>query len=411
MFNNIKDAIYWLENIKRKEKRTDLSRITNILNDFDNPQDSFTKVHVAGTNGKGSVCHILNSCLKSKYTTGVFSSPYIVSFNERIKINDKFIDDESLLNLINLMFDYSSSYELKNSDIIPFFEICFVISLLYFKEQKVDVAIIEVGVGGLLDCTNCFNYDVSLITNIGYDHVDYLGNTKESIADHKLGILKENNILYTTVNEELHKYFKKYSRGKKIKINFINTLDIKNISLDINNTCFTYNDFNFKTSMIGLNQVYNSALAISVLNDFFQFSYFEINKLISNISFAGRFEILQNNPLFIADGAHNIDGIKSLIDSVKLLFNKKVHFCFAAMKDKDVSNMINLMEDVAQTISFTQINYYRTTQVDDFKSNLDNVFYYEKIEDALNSFKNLDSNEIVIFTGSLYFISEIRKYF
>ncbi len=411
MFNNVNDAIYWLENIKRKDKRTDLSRITKILNDFDNPQNSFTKVHVAGTNGKGSVCHILNSCLKTKYKTGVFSSPYIVKFNERIKFNDEYIDDDSLLKLINLMFEYSSSYELNNGDIIPFFEVCFVISLLYFKQMKVDIAIIEVGVGGLLDCTNCFNYEVSLITNIGYDHIDYLGSDLESIANHKLGILKENNILYTTVDENLHKHFRKYCRSNKVKNNTIKLTEISNVKLDINETKFTYNNFDFTTSMIGLHQVYNSLLSIVVLNDYFKFSYFEINKFINNITFNGRFEILNNKPLFIADGAHNVDGIKSLVESIKLIFNKKVNFCFAAMKDKDVDNMIELIEDVASTISFTQINYYRTTEVNDFKSNLDNVFYYPKIEDLIKKCNNLDSDEIVIFTGSLYFISTIRKYF
>lgn len=412
MFNNTNDAIHWLENIKRKEKRVDLSRITSVLNDFDNPQNSFTKVHVAGTNGKGSVCHILNSCLKSKYKTGVFTSPYVVVFNERIKINDEYIDNNSLLDLINVMYEYCASYELKNGDIIPFFEVCFVIALLYFKQNKVDVAIIEVGVGGLLDCTNCFNYDVSLITNIGLDHTDYLGDTLESIASHKLGILKENNTLYTTVNSNLYKQFKKHARGKNIKLNFVDESELWHIKIEKDATKFSYKGFDFQTSMIGLHQVFNSILAIEVLNDFFKFSYFEINKMIKDITFNGRFETLQNKPLFIIDGAHNFDGIESLVLTLKFLFcQKKVHFCFAAMKDKDVKNMINLIEDIAKTISFTQINYYRSSDATELKSEIDNVFYYQNIKDAVNSFDNLDEDEVVIFTGSLYFVSEIRKFF
>lgn len=411
MFNNIIDAISWIENIKRKEKRVDLSRITNVLNDFDNPQDSFTKVHIAGTNGKGSVTHILNSCLQHKYKVGVFTSPYVVCFNERIKINNDYIPDDNLLELINLMFDYCSSYELKNGDVIPFFEVVFVISLLYFKQMKVDVCLIEVGVGGLLDCTNCFNYEVSAITNIALDHVDYLGNTLESIAAHKLGILKEGNTLYTTVDESLQSLFKKYCRKTKVKYNQVNLQDIKDIKLDINNTSFKYNDFEFNTSLIGIHQVYNCALAISLLNDYFCFSYFEINKYIKDICFNGRFEVINNDPLYIIDGAHNSAGILSLVNSIKLIFNKKVHFYFAAMKDKDTIDMINLIEDVAKSVSFTQLNYYRTTEVNSFKSNLDNVFYYENIIDSIKELDKLNKDDIVVFTGSLYFISEIRKHF
>ncbi|MFI3329623.1 MAG: Mur ligase family protein [bacterium] len=411
MFNNIKEAIFWIENIKRKEKRTDLSRITKVLNDHNNPQENFTKVHVAGTNGKGSTCHILKTCLQNKYKVGVFTSPYVTVFNERIKINDEYISDNDLLRYINSSYNYFINYEKENGDIIPFFELIFLISLLYFKDNKVDIAIIEVGVGGVLDCTNCFNYEVSAISNIGFDHIDYLGPTIEDIAMHKFGILKENNTLYTTISEDLYKLLKKFCMKKNITKNLINTKDISNIKLDINQTSFTYNGFDFKTTLLGIHQVYNTVLAISILNDYFKFSYFEINKFISNVSFNGRFEILSEKPLIIIDGAHNVDGINSLVQTVKLLFNKKVNFCFAAMKDKDIENMVNKIEDVSKSISFTQINYYRTNDVNNFKSNLSNISYYDKIDNLIDNVKKLDDEEIVIFTGSLYFISEIRKYF
>ncbi len=410
MFNNINDAINWIENIKRKDKRTDLSRITKVLNDFNNPQESFTKVHVAGTNGKGSTCCILNSCLQKKYKVGVFTSPYVVKFNERIKINNYYISDNDLLDYINKLYIYFINYEKENGDIIPFFELVFVISLLYFKDNKIDIAIIEVGVGGLLDCTNCFNYEVSAITNIGLDHVDYLGPTIEDIALNKFGILKENNILYTTINEDLYKLLKRFCMKKNITKNLINTKEITNINLNINETKFTYNNFDFKTTLLGIHQVYNTVLAISILNDYFKFSYFEINKFISNISFNGRFEILSNNPLVIIDGAHNVDGINALVETTKLLFKEKVNFCFAAMKDKDIENMVNKIESIAKSISFTQLNYYRTNEVNNFSSNLNNINYFNSVDELMDNIKN-KKDEVIIFTGSLYFISEVRKHF
>ncbi len=407
MFTNVLEAINWLENIKRKDKRTDLSRITKILNDFDNPQKNYMKIHVTGTNGKGSVCHILNTCLQTKYKVGVFSSPYIVKFNERIKFNNEYIEDDILLQFINEVYVYSEKYNKENDDIIPFFELTFLISLLYFKFKKVDIAIIEVGVGGLLDSTNCFNYELSLITNVGLDHTATLGDNLESISNHKLGILKEGNTLYTSVDEELIPHFKKYCRKNKVKQNYIIKKDISIIKQSITNTTFIYNDFTFTTSLLGVHQVFNLSLAINVLNDYFKFSYFEINKFIKNITFNGRFEIISTNPLTIVDGAHNIDGITSLVSTVKALFNEKVNFCFAAMKDKETEKMINQIESVAKTISFTQINYYRTQEALEFKSNLENVNYYTNIEDAIKELQN--KNETVIYTGSLYFISEIRK--
>lgn len=411
MFNDINEAINWIENIKRKEKRTDLSRITKILNDFNNPQNSYTKIHVAGTNGKGSTCTILNTCLQNKYKVGVFTSPYVDVFNERIKINNEYISNSNLLKYINILYKYSDEYNKGNGDIIPFFELLFVISLLYFKEQKVDIAIIEVGVGGLLDCTNCFSYEVSTITNIGLDHIESLGDNIESIALQKFGILKEGNTLYSTIDSNLYKLLRKYCLKKNIEKNLIDINNITNIKLDLKTSSFSYKEFDFKTSLIGLHQVYNTVLAIEVLNHYFKFSFYEINKFINNIIFNGRFEILNSNPLVIVDGAHNVDGINSLVKSVKNIFNKKVNFCFAAMKDKDVVSMIKSLEDVSKSISFTQLNYYRTTEVNEFKTNIDNVFFYNKIEELINEINKLNENEVVIFTGSLYFVSVIRKYY
>ncbi len=410
MFNKVEDGIKHLENIQRKDKRENLNRISAVLEDFDNPHKKFKTIHVAGTNGKGSVCNILQKTLSTKYKVGLFTSPYIIKFNERIQVNNEYINDKELLDLINVVYDYSILYNSKNDDIIPFFELVFLISLLYFERKNIDIAIIEVGVGGLLDCTNVINSDVSLITNISLDHQSYLGNDVQSIAKHKLGIVKKNTRLYTTVDDSLKSMFIKHCENINVDYTFINKEKIVNIESSLLGNEFMYNNYLFKISLIGIHQVYNSSLVIEVLKDYFKFTYDEINQVLNDISFNGRLEIINKEPLILIDGAHNIDGITSLVNTIKTIFKKKVTFCFAAMRDKDINDMLSLIGEVSNNINITQINYYRSNIIEDYHDN-NGINKFSNVESLLKHIDAVDKDEIIIFTGSLYFISEIRKYY
>lgn len=413
MFTNIVDAIKWIETIKRKEQRKDLSRIRKVLEDFNNPHLSYENIHVGGTNGKGSVSAFLTAGLKSKYNVGTFISPYVVKFNERISVNGNYISDSELLHYANIMFDYCGKYNDENDDIIPFFEVVMVIAFCYFRDKKIDYAVIEVGLGGLLDATNVINAFCSIITNIGYDHVNSLGNTIEQIAAHKLGIVKQNNNLITTVDKSLHKMFIDHCNKKNAKIDIINIEDIEILKIDLVSTKFCYKDFEFEVPLVGIHQANNAVLAIKTLHDYFDFSYQEINENLSNTVWPGRFEVIKNLPITIIDGAHNIDGVKSLIRNVNLVLpNKKIHVCFTAMSDKDTSMMIELLTNIAYTISFTKFDYARVSEIKNLVSQtkFSKIYSFDNVEDCIANLNNIcDLEDVILITGSLYFVGLVRN--
>lgn len=196
MFNLLKDAIHWIETRTKFRPKTSLDYIDNALKMMNVNLDLIKKIHVTGTNGKGSVSMYLTHIFKfNGYKVGTFISPYLMRFNERIKINGQDIDDDSLLQLINKIFTFNEVYHEKTGQSLSFFELMTLMSIQMFSDEKVDLMIMEVGIGGLLDATNILNYDASVITNIGFDHMKQLGNTLEEISFNKLGIVK-NIIIY-----------------------------------------------------------------------------------------------------------------------------------------------------------------------------------------------------------------------
>lgn len=410
MFNCVKEAVDWVEHIRRKEKRKDLSRMNKLLDILSHPEKSYNKIHIAGTNGKGATCEMITSILHYKgYNVGRFVSPYILRFNERIEVNGKEISDSSLLDIINYLYPIINEYNEKESDIVPFFEVVTLIGFIYFKQMDVDIAVIECGLGGKLDATNVINADALVITSIGYDHMNVLGNTLEEIATNKLGIVKEGNHLFTNVVDSLKPLFIDYTKNMNACLEFVEP-DKDSIRCDFNNTKFKFEGIEYKTNLIGEFEAYNASLAIKVSKYIDStITDREINEALANIFWPGRLEIVSTNPLVIMDGAHNVSAAKTLVNSLTKLNNIKYNVLYTGLKDKDTKGVIKELESLA--------NKFIITSIDDARSSDTEVLLSEVSIDKMgfkDEFKALDYaiqlNEPLLIVGSLHFVSSLRPY-
>ncbi|MFW5794281.1 MAG: bifunctional folylpolyglutamate synthase/dihydrofolate synthase [Bacillota bacterium] len=418
MFTSLDEAQNWIENIKRFGSRLDLSRITKALAMLGNPHKEFKSIHVGGTNGKGSTSNFIKNILvEAGFNVGLYTSPYVVEFNERIRINQVNISDKDLVNYANILYETSEKLQKDNSEeILTFFEVLTIIAFLYFRDKKVDYAVIEVGLGGLLDATNVIIPEISVITNISYDHMKQLGNSLEAIALNKLGIVKENVPLVTAIeNNNLFPLFYEITADKNSRIKIINFDMVTNIDIDIK-TKFKYHNNNYELNITGLHQVKNAVLAIDTirilrLRNNITVTEANIKNGLKNTKWPGRFEIF--NEKIVIDGAHNIGGIKALKDSVRSIFkDKNIKCLFSVMKDKQHKQMIEELDNFCDELYFTEFEYKRRADAEVlyFESTHYKKSYHKNYKDIFFKLKNsLQQEDILIVTGSLYFISEIRK--
>lgn len=418
MFQSTKEAQNWIEHIKRFGSRLDLSRISKALSILGDPQKAFKTIHVGGTNGKGSTSnYITNILMNAGLKVGLFTSPYVVEFNERIKINQINISDKDLLKYTNILYDLSQRMQEEDEEnIITFFEVLTIIAFLYYKDQGVDYAVIEVGLGGLLDATNVIVPEVSVITNVSYDHMKQLGNTLESIALNKLGIVKEGVPLITGI-QDTHLYPLIYEIANKhharVKIcNFDLAEDIKLGET----TSFQYQENTYQLQLPGAYQVKNAVVAIETIRllrliNNLNISETDINQGLYKTKWPGRFEIF--NHQIILDGAHNIGGIRALKQSIQSMYKDKRVIClFSVMKDKQHKQMIEELDNFCQELYFTEFDYVRRADAEDlfFESHHYKKSFHHDHKVIFNDLSTqLKDDDILLVTGSLYFISEIRK--
>ena len=281
-------------------------------------------------------------------------------------------------------------------------------ALLYFAKNSIDYAIIECGIGGLLDATNVLDSDIAVITNIGYVHMQQLGSTLEEIAYHKLGITKPNKPCFTAVDNYLKEYFENYAEINKVDLRII-TDKVSNIVEDTN-LLFSYEDERYETILKASYQAYNAALAISVIR-YIDNNYPKklIDKALMEVSWPGRYEYIAKN--IIIDGAHNIHGIDALVNSLKK-YNCKIKIVFTALHDKSIQEMIASLDKVASKYYFTTINDKRATNSNEFinYTTKDYEVFADYKEALTKAQKELKADEILVVTGSLHFISQVRKY-
>lgn len=420
MFTNIKDCVTFIETSQRKSTKS-LEHMRQLVQAYGNPQLGLKFIHVAGTNGKGSIVSYLKEIFyDANYSVGTFTSPYIECFNERISYNKKNIPDELIIKYTNLIiskYDYLEEHGIEHPS---FFEILTLMCFMYFKDMNTDIAIIETGIGGLLDSTNIITPLLSIISNVSYDHMSILGDTLEEIAINKLGIVKENIPLVTISNPKLNDLFTETCAKLNSKLVLVNKEDIKNVDIKIGATKFDYLNYkNINIKMSGLYQTENASIAIeaaNLLKEYYSLSDENILNGLKNTFWLGRLEVVQENPYIILDGAHNIDGIQRLHEFIKTIkkdFNKII-LVLAISSNKETRKMINEIESDVDRIIFTSFTYKRS---EDYLilynySNHPNKEYNNDILSIISQSKNnKDNNTIWIFSGSLYFVSELRKKF
>lgn len=411
MFKNKDEAIFYIENIKRKEKRTNLNRMHRALEMLGNPERAYKVIHVAGTNGKGStVSYLTNILMEAGFSVGAFISPYVIKFNERIMYNLSYISDEDLVKYANIIYDLKLKLE-EEDEVITFFEFITLMGLLYFKDKHVEFAVVEVGLGGVLDATNIFDHALRIITNIGFDHMNALGNTLSEIADKKLGILHENEKLISAVDESLLKQFEDHSKELNSCLYWVNK-DIKDIKESFNGVSFKYKNEEFRTPLLGIFQAYNAALAIEAVRQIMpDISSRTIQSALDKTVWPGRLQIIKHKPIILIDGGHNIHGIDAVVKSIKGLTNQKIHVLFTALKDKEIDKMLRALDEIASDYIFTTINDSRASSIMDILAV--NQKPYKAIDDykeALSYLDNFGPDEIILVTGSLHFISLVINF-
>ncbi len=399
MFDNINDAITYIES--KKINSTSLEDFKLIFKKYQNFQNEVKYVHVTGTNGKGSTSKMISDIVSlNNYKVGLFTSPHILVSNDRIRINDINISDEDLLGYIN--YFYNDIEEFK----INFFQIYTLIALKYFYDRNCDLAVIEVGIGGLYDSTNVIDAIVSIITNINIDHTDKLGSSLREIAYQKAGIIKLNkDVVVTVKNQEALSVIKKQSEKLNANLKIINSVESNLLNNKLN---FNYKSNDYSLNSLATYQVDNALLSIEAVNILkskygFNIDLAKVKLALDNFEWIGRFELVSINPEIILDGAHNIAGIKALINSD----DQNSVVIFSALKDKDYHEMIKLLKNRYDELVFCEFDFYRSLKITDLSEY--DFMKFTNINDSLNYLKNKYPNRRIIICGSLYFISEISK--
>lgn len=382
-----------------------LCRIKEAMQKLSNPQNDFKTIHVAGTNGKGSVCTFISSALKSEgYSVGCFVSPFITDFCERIQLNGENIGHKDLCRLAQKVID--TNVELTE------FEFITAIGFLYFSEKKVDVAVVETGLGGRLDATNIILQPlVSVITKIGLDHTAVLGDSLEKIAAEKCGIIKNGNAV-TGYNQppQALSVIKRYEPDVKIP----DTGKLKIIETSPFGNKFIYDNVEYKTSLGGDYQIENALIAIETLNA----SGLKIKKesVIDGLFSAfipARAETVSENPLVIIDGAHNPDGADALVSMLKSYKNSTA--IIGVMKDKDYEKVLQKTLCHCENAVCVKPSVPRALPLNDLcdsaKKYCKNVYAAQNMSDAVSTAKQLAKGNAVFVFGSLYLASEIRPLF
>jgi len=387
-----------------------LERIRSALKELNNPEKNFKSILVAGTNGKGSTSAYLESLLRHYgYKTGLFTSPHLIRENERWQIDRKEIDDKKLQNYINELKPIIEKYNL------TYFEACTLLAFKYFSDKKVDIAVVEVGLGGRWDSTNVLEPETSVITNVSFDHMHMLGNTLLDIAYEKTGITRQDKpaVIGRNQPEIIH-----WLKERKIKEYYVKDIDyfVKEIDFNKYNYKFKEHIFeNLEISMLGKRQIENSSLALTTFLLFLDKNNQPvveniIRKALYNTKWKGRMEIISKNPFIIIDGAHNEEGLIKTFQEIKEIFpNKKIFTIFSFMKDKDTEKMINIIKQNSDFYIATVMPFSRAMTAEDFKNlGIENV--KENHLEAVKELKNsVDKDTIILITGSLYLIGEILK--
>ncbi|KNF07664.1 folylpolyglutamate synthase FolC [Gottschalkia purinilytica] len=425
---NYTEALEYIHGTKKFGSKLGLENIRQLLSLMGNPQKELKFIHIAGTNGKGSTSsYITNMLGKAGYRVGLFTSPYLETFNERIRINDEYISDEDLAST-TLKTKAKVEEMLSDGYNHPTeFEIVTAIAMEYYREKKVDFVVLEVGLGGRYDSTNVIDSSIaSVITPIALDHTDILGDTIDKIAYEKAGIIKENGFVISYPQkpeaEEVIENVVKEKSAELIKVP-VDNLNIKEINEFGSKFDFKYNNYEFKDLQIGLigqHQAYNASTAITTVlglkdKGIINITEDSIRQGLEITKWSGRLELLKRTPRFLIDGAHNMQGIEALKKTLKEIFNyDRLILGLGILADKDVESMIEELAPIGDVVIVTEPNIFRAMTAEELGERIskynENCIVEKDIKSAIEkAYEIANENDLIVFSGSLYLIGDVRS--
>lgn len=426
ILENISEELFFYEKDNWIKPGMDLglNRMKKLLKVLNNPQDKLKVIHVGGTNGKGSTCSYINSILiEADYKVGLFTSPSIIAENESVKINNNYISFSEMYKLLIFIKEkWINIYG--TEDFITYFECLTALSIMYFFENKVDFAIFEVGLGGRNDATNVFRKKVlSIISNIGIDHIGVLGSTLEEIAFEKGGIIQDHdNVIVYPSPESALDVLKGICKEKNALMEILNIDCIKDIVQKKYYSIFSFCETkNIKINMVGNYQIYNASLSLLALNNLKNRNLVEIGeeqikKGFENTTWPGRLEWISKSDNILIDGAHNEDSINNLVEFLNKQNFKNIKILMGVLKDKEHKKIFKKISTLNGEYYLTEVPFKgREMKVEEMKKEL--LPYTNKIKTFKNPIdgiedilKNRTDDDLIVITGSLYLISKVREY-
>lgn len=402
-----------------------LDAIEYFMEQLGHPERKLKIVHVAGTNGKGSVVEMLSNVLeRAGYVVGKFMSPHIIKFNERICVNHKEISDEELEDLIKVMEPIVNQYNKAHSVKVTLFELETAVALLYFVQKKCEIVVVETGLGGLCDCTNIVYPILSIITSIGYDHMNILGNTLEKIAFQKAGIIKENSeTIFIKQEPQVNEIIEQTCKQKNNLLHLINPQDWTNISYQGEYQIFDYKDNKqIEINLKGNKQIQNACIVLEALKVLQKNGYVVLEKDLreglKTVVHKARFETINTHPTMIFDGGHNEAAIQNLKETIKQYYsNDNKIYILSILKTKDYKTVIReLMEDKKSTFIFTdgteekdEVKCYVEKEIlykEALKYRSENL-YMDSLKNAIKKCKQDYQDSTIFIIGSFYTYQEV----
>lgn len=426
---NYEECLRYLENIQKLGIKFGLDNVRTILDSVDNPHQKYPSLLVAGTNGKGSVCAMLTQILTlHNFRVGLFTSPHLVRVEERIRIGKKLISVQSFCLILTLLREKIEDLIASKVLLSPptYFELLTCLGFIYFKEQKVDIAVLEVGMGGRFDATNVADPLVTVITTISPEHQKFLGKSLEQIAFEKAGIIKRNIPVICGV-EEGEAFLTIKKRAKELKAPFFGVFEKQRRFLPLkskNDFSFEYRSekerYDFSPALCGLHQGRNAAMAIVTAEKLSKnWKNLEKAKIIQGIEkcqWEGRLEVISHNPLIILDGAHNEEGAKALRSYVRDFISSPLILVFAMMRDKKIKKIADILFPLAKKIILTRFPYFRAASPEEIKAKTlrfeNQILLESNPKKAFHlALQNATPQDSILITGSLFIVGEIKKYF
>jgi len=415
----INETLEYIHSVKWQGSKPGLERTQELLKALGNPEKKLKFVHVAGTNGKGSTSICIASALKEAgYRTGLFISPYIMKFNERMQVNGEYVSDDELVELTDEIRPFADAM----SDSPTEFEIVTALAMQFFLKKACDIVVLEVGMGGRMDSTNVIETpELAVITAIGYDHVNELGPTISDIAGEKAGIIKSGgDVVVYGGEDDVEAVFNRVATDRGARLQKVDFLRIKSREFSLEGVTLKVEPYNeFLLPLAGAYQPYNATVAITALEKLrdkgYKITDADIVSGLESVNWPGRFEILGRDPVFILDGSHNPQGMEATADSLRNHFgDKKIIFIVGVMADKDIDAMMGHIAPFAKVFLTVKPDHVRAMEASELAEKLkrfdapvvDCGTVKSGITEALNM---AEDSDVVCALGSLYFSSEVRE--